>query len=81
MRTTVYLDEDVSQKMRALADSLNLSIRAVINRALRKGLPLIEKKTKKSVYRTVSHDMRLRPGLNLDNISDLLATTDGESYR
>ena len=81
MRTTINLDEDVLDKARSLKDTLNTSLRAVINQALRFGLEKIEQPTKLKTHRTRPHLMGLREGYNLDNIQELLAQAEGEDFR
>ena len=81
MRTTINLDEDVLQRSRELAAKLNRPFRAVINEALRRGLLEVEKPTLRRPYRTKARPLVLRPGINLDNIHELLSQVEGEDYR
>ena len=81
MRTTINLDEDVLQKGRELAAKLNKPFRAVINEALRRGLLDVEKPTRHRRYQTKARPLDVRPGINLDNIHELLARIEGEDHR
>lgn len=81
MRTTINLDEDIIQKSRELATRLNRPFRAVINEALRRGLTEVEKPALQRPYKTKARPLGLRPGINLDNIHELLAQFEGEDYR
>jgi hypothetical protein len=81
MRTTLSLDEDVLQKARAAATRLQVPFRIVVNEALRAGLREVEKPAKQRPYKTVGHDMGLRPGLSVDNVQELLAHIEGETFR
>ena len=81
MRTTINLDDDVLQKSRELADRLNRPFRVVVNEALRRGLKEVEKPALRRPYRTKARPLGLRPGINLDNIHELLAQAEGEDYR
>jgi len=81
MRTTLTLDEDVSQRVKELAAKNKKPFRVVINDALRKGLDQMEKPLKRHPYRTHPHKMGLREGYSLDNIQELLADVEGEETR
>jgi hypothetical protein len=81
MRTTINLDEDVFEKTRELAGRLNKPFRAVLNEALRRGLPEIEKPARQRRYETKARPLALRPGIDLDNIHELLAQVEGEVHR
>jgi hypothetical protein len=81
MRTTINLDEDVLQKSRELAARLNRPFRAIVNEALRRGLLEVEKPTRRRPCRTKARPLGLRPGINLDNIHELLAQVEGEDTR
>jgi hypothetical protein len=80
MRTTITLDADVAQQLKAATSSTGRPFRAIVNDALRRGLPLLRKPRSKP-YRMKPHDMGIRPGISLDNIGDLLAHIEGETWR
>jgi hypothetical protein len=81
MRTTLSLDEDVLQRARAVAGQRHVPLKTIINQALRAGLTEVEKRAKQRPYKTVGHDMGLRPGLSLENVPQLLAQLEGEAFR
>jgi hypothetical protein len=81
MRTTINLDEDVLQKGRELASRLKKPFRSIINEALRRGLPEVEKPTRQRRYQTKARSLGVRPGISLDNIHELLAQVEGEEHR
>ncbi len=81
MRTTLTLEPDVALKAKRSAAKLGKPFKRVINSALRIGLDEILKPAAAKPYRTKSHPMGLRPGLNYDNIGELLAQIEGEDYR
>ena len=81
MRTTINLDGDVLEKSRELAARLKRPFRAVINEALRRGLPEVEKPAAQRPYQTRARSLGLRSGINLDNIHELLAQVEGEEHR
>lgn len=78
MRTTLNLDDAVLDRARALARRRRVPFRSVVNEALRAGLGLVEEEGKGRPYRTRARRMGLRPGLDLDNIQELLAQVEGE---
>jgi hypothetical protein len=81
MRTTLTLDDDVLEKARSVANRLNMPFRKVVNEALRAGLEAVESPAEHRPYRTMPHEMGLKPGRNLDNIQELLAQIEGEDSR
>ena len=81
MRTTLSLDDDVIDEARALADKTGTSFRAVVNRALRAGLKVVEGPAVSRPYRTDPHPMGLKRGFSLDNVQELLALAEGEDFR
>jgi hypothetical protein len=81
MRTTLTLDSDVAAKTREAARKTGLPFKTVVNNALRLGIGALLEPRQGRPYRTEARPMRLRSGLNCDNISDLLERAEGESYR
>lgn len=81
MRTTISIDDDVMEKARAIAAKLHKPFRVIVNEALRAGLDQVARPAKQRAYKTEPHAMGLRPGLNLDNIQELLAQIEGENFR
>jgi hypothetical protein len=81
MRTTLPIDDDVLERARALAAKLHTPFKAVVNEALRAGLEQVEKPAKQRPYKTHPHAMGLYEGRNLDNIQELLAHVEGDSFR
>lgn len=73
MRTTVTLDPDVAAR-------LHKPFREVINAALRVGLDKILDSPTAKPYRTKPRAMGLRQGFSYDNISELIASAEGENH-
>jgi hypothetical protein len=64
MRTTIDLDPDVDARLRALARERGVSLRTVINDALRAG---IQPETRDAApYTLPSRRLGVRPGIDLD---------------
>jgi hypothetical protein len=73
------LDPDIAAKAKKTAAKLSKPFREIINAALRVGLEqLLSPKSKP--YRTKARPMGLRQGFSYDNISELLARTEGEDH-
>jgi len=81
MRTTLVIDDDVLDRARTVAGKLHAPFRQVVNEALRAGLQTVEAPANRRPYRTTPHKLGLQPGVNLDNIQELLAQVEGENYR
>jgi hypothetical protein len=64
MRTTIDLDPDVDARLRALARERGVSLRAVINEALRNGVSAAGHPSEP--YTLPSRRLGVRPGIDLD---------------
>jgi hypothetical protein len=77
-RTTVTLDSDVVEQLRALARSRQLSLSAVLNDAIRAGLAA--ERGGSRAYQLPSRPMGLKPGLDLTHALQLAdSLEDGET--
>jgi plasmid stability protein len=82
MRTTLTLDDDVAAKLRAEMRRSGKSLKDTVNEILRLGLNSKKKRPVRERFRVRARDLgRLRPGLSLDNVSDLLEQLEGPVYR
>jgi predicted transcriptional regulator len=82
MRTTITLDDDVAAKLRSLARRTGRGFGAVVNDTLRRGLARPVASPPRETFKVEARDMgRLRPGLSLDNIADLIERTEGPLHR
>jgi hypothetical protein len=81
MRTTLTLYPDVAAKAKKGAAKLGKPFKEVINEALRLGLDQVLNPPKAKPYKTKGKPMGLRPGINLDNIGELLAQLEGDTYK
>ena len=78
MRTTLTLDPDVAAKAKKGAARLHKPFKEIINAALRVGLDEILSPPAAKPYRTKPRLMGLRRGFSYDNISELIASAEGE---
>jgi len=75
MRTTVRIDDDLFERIRARAHRERLSITKLMNRLLRKGLTAVEPKRPAGRYRQKTYAMG-SPRINLDKARALAAALE-----
>jgi hypothetical protein len=81
MRTTLTLDDDVATELERIRRDRDLSLKEVVNETLRKGLERArERPRKREPFRTAVVDLGRCVVGNLDNVAELLAVAEGESY-
>jgi hypothetical protein len=83
MRTTLTLDEDVAAKLKAESRRLDRSFREIVNETLRRGLATQRASgSRRAPFKIAARDLgRLRPGLSLDNVSELIEHAEGAFHR
>jgi len=82
VRTTLTLDEDVAERLKAEARRSDRPFRTVVNEFLRLGLSSRPKGRPQEPFVVQARDLgALRPGLSLDNIGDLLEAGEGPLHR
>jgi hypothetical protein len=82
MRTTLTLDEDVAAKLKAESRRAGRPFREIVNETLRRGLASRPATARRRAFRVTARDLGgLRPGLNLDNIAELLEQIEGPAFR
>ena len=82
MRTTLTLDDDVAVKLKAEMRRSGKSLKVAVNEFLRLGLTTKKKRPVRERFRIRPRDLgRLRPGLSLDSVGDLLEQLEGPTYR
>jgi len=80
MRTTVTLENDVAVRLKRLRKSR--PFKDVVNDALRAGLDQIERKPSAATRRYAIAAVKGRPlRTDLDNISEVIAEVEGDSFR
>lgn len=82
MRTTLTVDEDVAAKLKAEVRRSGRSFKETVNEVLRRGLLTGPGARPREPFKVVARDLgRLRPGLSLDNVADLLEQAEGPRHR
>jgi Arc/MetJ-type ribon-helix-helix transcriptional regulator len=82
MRTTLTLDKDVAAIIERLRKTKRQSLKEVINEALREGLKhTAAPRRRQRTFRTDSVDLGRCLQGNVDNVAEVLAVTESESFR
>ena len=81
MRTTLTLDDDVAERVHERCRKTRRSFKEVVNELLRLGLLEQAKSSRRKPFRVHTRPLRARPGLNLDNIGELLEQIDGAAHK
>jgi len=81
IRTTVTLDEDVLERVKAESRSRGASFRETLNELLRLAFATQASQPVRSGFRVKPSHMGYRPGLNYDSIESLLEIGEGEVHR
>jgi hypothetical protein len=81
VRVTVSLDEDVAAEIQKTADRSGRSLEEAVNESLRTSIrpSHVNRPSKPSELPTKA--LHARPGLNLDNIEELLEQAEGPAHR
>jgi hypothetical protein len=80
MRTTLTLDDDVAAKLKAEIRRSGNTFKQLVNNLLRRALNAPRPKVSKS-FRVRARKMGLVPGLNYDNIAELIEYGEGPFYK
>jgi hypothetical protein len=82
MRTTLTLDDDVAATLERLRKNRQQSLKDLVNEALRQGfMQMDERPKRRKPFRTPSVDLgRCQIG-SIDNVAEVLAIAEGESFK
>jgi hypothetical protein len=82
MRTTLTLDDDVAAKLKAESRRAGRPFRDVVNETLRRGLAQRRVAGPRQAFTITPRDLgHLKPGLSLDNVSELIEQIEGALHR
>jgi predicted transcriptional regulator len=82
MRTTLTLDDDVVTQIERLRKARDASLKDVVNEALREGLRhMTSPPSRRAPFRTACVDLGRCLVSNVDNVAEVLAVADSESFR
>ena len=82
MRTTLTIDDDIAVVLERLRKTRDLSLKALINEALREGLQQIDSPHRdRKPFRTRAADVGKVFLPNVDNIAEVLGIAEGDAYK
>ncbi len=81
MRTTLTLDEDVAAKLEAECRRTGSSFKQIVNDGLRLAFTLRRDLKRQSPFVIKPYALQLRPGLDYENIGELLEQVEGPQHR
>jgi hypothetical protein len=81
MRTTLTLDSDVATSLKRLCQERQLTMKELVNQALREGLRQLETPVPKEPFQTDSVSVGRCLIANLDDIAEALEWVDDEPLR
>ena len=80
MRTTLSLDDDVASLLNKEIRRSGVSFKEAVNHFLRLGL-MVPKQSNRKPFQVTPRPLGLPPGLNYDNVEDLLEAIEGPMHR
>jgi len=82
MRTTLTIDDDVAATLERMRRSRRMSLKRLVNEALRHGLSQMAKRRRpREPVRTRAVALGRLRFTNIDNIGEALAIIEGESFK
>jgi hypothetical protein len=82
MRTTLTIDDDVAAAIERLRRGRDASLKEIVNEALRRGIKDMSTPTKRRKrFRTRSVPLGTLQVPSLDNIAEVLAIAEGETFK
>jgi hypothetical protein len=81
VRTTLTIDEDLAAKINAEMRRSGKTFKQTVNDALRLGLSVQKDLKTESSFKVRARSLGTYPGLNYDNIGELLEHIEGPSHR
>jgi hypothetical protein len=82
MRTTITLDKDVAVIVERLRRTKNLTLKEVVNEALREGLSrMMAPRGKRPEFHTRSVDLGRCLLGNVDDVAEVLSVAESESFK
>ena len=83
MRLTISLDSDVEKRLEKFVKDSHETKRSLLNRLLRTGLDSLERETAypDTVITVKAKNLGLCKYPSLDNISDVLAAAEGDTFK
>ena len=80
MRTTLTLESDVHEELRRVQSERGLKFKELVNTALRLGLASMRRSRRRKRFDTRAVSLRPK-GSNIDDVAEILALAEGDTYR
>ena len=77
MRTTLTLEDDVAARVKTESQRSGRSFKEVVNDLLRRGLEAKRPQRPRKPFSVRARPLGVRPGLDYDNVADLLEQIEG----
>ena len=82
MSTTITLEDDVVASLKRLAKGREMKFKTLLNLVLREGIKSMTRPAqKRELFQTRSVDLGLCRMANVDNVAEVLAVVEGESFK
>ena len=82
MRTTLTIEDDVAKLLESVRRARNTSLKVIINDALRQGLrDMTKPPRRRKPYETRSVSLGRCQLANLDDISEVIAVAEGDTFK
>jgi len=81
VRTTLTLEDDVAANVQEYSRATGLTFKAAVNELLRLGLNARRAAEPLAPYHVRPRPMNVRPGIDLDNVGELLEQLDGPDHK
>jgi RNase adaptor protein for sRNA GlmZ degradation len=80
MRTTLTLDPDVAMQIKRRMADKKLTMKEIVNQALRHGLREVGKEKKRTPFKVIPHSFGFKPGIDQNKLGQLLDQLDAEEF-
>jgi hypothetical protein len=81
IRTTITLDDDVSERVRAFSRQRGIPFRVALNELVRSGLQAESNAAPAPLFRVKPFHLGVIPGINYDCVGELLEFLEGPERR
>jgi len=79
VRTTLTLDDDIAKRLKQRSYQEKKPWKTLVNEILRLGLE--ERKRPVSHFAIKARDLGIKPGIDIDNVAELLEQIDGVEHK
>ena len=80
MRTTLTLEPDVARQLKSRMAEQEVSLKELVNDALRRGLSATPASRPKKPFRVASHSFGFKPGIDMSKLNQLLDELEVQEF-